>query len=54
VYSGVALSAQRNQIFFRIIARVAPELIVVNLKVAHHAAELKPPSTSSGITMSTA
>jgi hypothetical protein len=39
----VACGAERNQILFRIIAQVAKEFFVVNLKIRHRAARLASP-----------
>ena len=36
--------AKCNQVFFRVIARVTAELLVVNLKVLHGSTGLAPPS----------
>ena len=44
--SGVACGAKRDQVLFRIIAGLAAEFLVVNLKIRHRAAVLASPSVS--------
>jgi hypothetical protein len=44
VDAGVARTAKRNQVFFRISAGLAAELLVVNLKIRHAAAGLASPN----------
>lgn len=39
----MARDAQCDQVFFRVIARVAAKLPVMDLEVRHHAAQLTPP-----------
>jgi hypothetical protein len=40
----VACGAKRNQILFRIIARLATEFFVMNLEIRHRPARLTPPA----------
>lgn len=43
----VASIAQRDQVLFRIVARVTPEIFMVDLKVGHRAACLASPTISA-------
>ncbi len=40
----MAFSAERDQIFFQIVAQMASEFLVVNLQIRHRAARLASPS----------
>jgi len=40
-------SAHRNQILFRIVARVAAKLLVVDFQIRYRAAELTPPAVAA-------
>jgi hypothetical protein len=44
MHSRVACVTQRDQIFLRIVARVAAEILVVHLEVGHRAARLASPA----------
>ena len=47
MYAGVACSAECNQILLRVVARVAPKLAVVDLKVGHRPAQLASPTIAT-------
>jgi len=47
VLSGVAGTAERNQILFCIVARVAAKFLVVNFQVRHPPARLTPPAVAT-------
>jgi hypothetical protein len=47
VRNGVTSSANRDQVFFGIIAGVAAKLFVVDLQVRHRAARLTPPGIAT-------
>jgi hypothetical protein len=44
---GVARSAKCDQIFFAIVARVAPEFLVMNLQVGYRSAQLASPAVAA-------
>ena len=45
--STVACRAQRDQVFFGVVAGVAAEFSVVHLKIRHRAAQLTPPAVAT-------
>jgi len=47
MYAGVACRAQRNQVRLGVIARVAPKIFMVDLKVGHRAARLASPAIAT-------
>ena len=47
MYSNVTGHTKRNQIVFRIVARLAPEFLVVNLEVRHGSAGLASPGITT-------
>jgi len=47
MHSGVACRAQRDQVFFGVVAGVAAEFSVVHLKIRHRAAQLTPPAVAT-------
>lgn len=47
MYAGVASRAQRNQVRLGVIAGLAAEVFMVNLKVGHRAARLASPTISA-------
>ncbi len=46
MYTGVTANTEGNQILARIVAGLAPELVVVDLKVGHRAARLASPAVA--------
>jgi hypothetical protein len=43
---GMAVVAQGDQVLFRVVTRVAPELLVVNFEICHGAADLASPAVA--------